>query len=45
MPVTTRAAALRSQANGDLIHSQDQATSTVKTTRERSSRQKHKPSH
>ncbi|CAF1017466.1 unnamed protein product [Rotaria sordida] len=36
MPITTRAAALRSQANGDLNHSQGQATSTptstVKTT-------------
>ncbi|CAF4735879.1 unnamed protein product [Rotaria sp. Silwood1] len=43
MPVTTRAAALRSQANADLIHSQDQATptstSTGKTTRKCSSKQ------
>ena len=45
MPVTTRATAIRSQANEDLIHSQDQATSTVKTTRKCSSRQKHKPAH
>ncbi|CAF1017499.1 unnamed protein product [Rotaria sordida] len=49
MPITTRAAALRSQANGDLNHSQDQATSTptstVKTTRKCSSRQKHKTAH
>ncbi|CAF1532698.1 unnamed protein product [Rotaria magnacalcarata] len=46
MPVTTRAATLRSQANADLIHSQDQATptstSTGKTTRKYSSKQKRK---
>ncbi|CAF4438493.1 unnamed protein product, partial [Rotaria sp. Silwood2] len=46
MPVTTRAAALRSQANADLIHSQDQVTptsrSTGKTTRKCSSKQKRK---
>lgn len=44
MPVTTRAAALRSQVDGNLIDSQDQATSTptstVKTTRKYPSRQK-----
>ncbi|CAF4161369.1 unnamed protein product [Rotaria magnacalcarata] len=46
MPVTTRAATLRSQANADLIHLQDQATptstSTGKTTRKYSSKQKRK---
>lgn len=48
MPVTTRAASSRLQANGSLIHSQDQATSTpastVKTTRKCSSRRKNKSS-
>jgi hypothetical protein len=43
MPVTTRAAALRSQADGDSPHSQDQVTSTVKKTRKRSPRRNHKP--
>ncbi|CAF1103951.1 unnamed protein product, partial [Rotaria sp. Silwood1] len=46
MPVTTRAAALRSHTNADLIHSQDQATptstSTGKTTHKCSSKQKRK---
>ncbi|CAF1103171.1 unnamed protein product, partial [Rotaria magnacalcarata] len=46
MPVTTRAVTLRSQANADLIHSQDQATptstSTGKTTRKYPSKQKRK---
>ncbi|CAF3862248.1 unnamed protein product [Rotaria sp. Silwood1] len=45
-PVTTRAAALRSQANADLIHLQEQAiptpASSNKTTRKRSSKQKRK---
>ena len=44
MPVTTRAAALRSGANGNLNHSQDQTASTpavtVKTTRKCPSRRK-----
>ena len=44
MPVTTRAAALRSQADVDLINSQDRGTptsaSTSKTTRKCSSKQK-----
>jgi hypothetical protein len=46
MPVTTRAAALRSQADADLIHSQDQAASsstpTSKIIRKCSSKQKRK---